>query len=85
MANNKWNWTATKWATVMGILALAGGWLWNAATLSRNLSVNIAEDSAVHTKLQTTATENRESIIVLQSDLKYIREGIDEIKRELKK
>jgi len=79
------NGTITKWATVAGILALCGGWLWNAAILSGNLKKNIETDADVHAKMQTIGTQNREAIITLQADLKYIKEGIDEIKREMKK
>ena len=79
------NGTVTKWATVIGVLALCSGWIWNAATISGNLKTNIAEDVIVHNKLQQTAVQNREDIINLQADLRYIRKGIDDIKGELKK
>jgi len=79
------NGTVTKWATVIGILALGGGWLGNAFTIRENLKTNIAEDLVVHNKLQQSAVQNREAIINLQADLRYIREGIDEIKGEIKK
>jgi len=75
----------TKWATVIGILALCGGWIWNAATIHGNLKTNIADDVIVHDKLQQTSLQNHDDIINLKADILYIKEAVDEIKGELKK
>lgn len=79
------NGTTRKWMTGIGVLVLGGGWIWNAAILSRNLSVNVEDDVVTHGKLQALGTQNREDIINMKSDIRYIKEGIDEIKKELKK
>lgn len=79
------NGNAFRWLALVGVIVIVIGWIWNAAILSRDLKVNIADDEKTHTKLQQTGTDNREAILRLQSDVQYIRTGIDEIKKELKK
>ena len=73
-----------RWVTILGVVAMIGGWIWNAASMSTALQENCNTDKQVHAELQQRGVQNREDILTLKSDVRYIREGIDDIKKELK-
>ena len=71
-----------KWvAIIIGLGLAVGGWIWNAAVVCQRVEHNATEDARVH----PIAEQSHEDIVRLQTDVKYIRVGIDEIKAELKK
>lgn len=73
------NGTIVKWLAILGIAGLLGGWIWQAAIQSGALEANTRDDAEIHPKV----LENREDILIIQSDLRYIRKGVDDIQRKL--
>jgi hypothetical protein len=69
----------TKCLAIAGVLALLAGWIWNAATMSSALNANLKADEATHPKVQ----QNREDILTMQSDVRYIKLGIGRIEEKL--
>ena len=78
--NETWKW----WAMFGGLMFTGAALVWNAAVLStsvsKELSTNTNVDQVMHQALQQQATLNREAILMLQGDVRYIRESVDEIK-----
>lgn len=71
----------TKWIMIALALVLAvAGWVWNASAINSRVNTVSKENAEDHPKID----ENHEDIVKLQSDVTYIKEGVDEIKKELK-
>jgi len=71
----------TKWIMIALALVLAiAGWVWNASAINSKVNVVCKENLVDHPKIH----KNHDDIVKLQADVTYIKEGVDEIKQELK-
>ena len=81
MAKTSLNGNAKWIAVIVGLLLAAGGWVWNAAIMCEKVETNTRDDAKVHPQVR----ENHDDILELKKDVSYIRNGVDEIRAELKK
>jgi hypothetical protein len=74
-----------KWLGILiTVIVLVIGGIKTASVLAYRVEENDKIDKEEHTKLDGYARENRENILKIQTDIAYIKQGVDEIKQQVK-
>ncbi len=79
------NGNMVKWAGILiTIILTLITYIGYAKVLAYRVEQNDIRDKEEHSKLEDYAKMNRENILKMQSDIAYIKQGVDEIKTQVK-
>jgi hypothetical protein len=71
------------------IILLTIGWIWktssDAKEIAYKLAINDAIDTKAHTEFQTNISQQHDDILRMQENILYIRQSVDEIKKQVNK
>ena len=80
MAQKKLNGNIIKWiAFILAVTLAISGWVYSLGVQGEKLKANIRLDNKDHPLIY----ENREQIIKFESDIEYIKAGVDRIEKKL--
>lgn len=80
-------WSIFSDVAAAGVVALGGavGWLWRKVAKVDELSQRMSEVELRQTALTVASDEKRMMLVELKTDLKWLREAVEEIKHRLEK